>query len=86
MSIGVRVYKGKRYPDAYLFVATDEDLSRVPDKLLQRMGNLSVALEMELTGSQSLARVSADIVISAIDQRGFYLQLPPAADQFTVKR
>ena len=71
------VYRSTRYPDMYLFVDRDPSDADVPQSLLERMGRLEFALELELTPERRLARTDGATVIASIEQQGFHLQMPP---------
>ena len=73
----VRVYKSRKTPELYLYVDAEEDLDRVPEALLSRFGRPQVAMSLELSADRHLARVDASVVLSEIEDSGFYLQLPP---------
>ena len=77
MSRHVTVYRSKRIADMYLYVDTEEDLSRVPDELLKRFGTRIEALRFELTRERTLARADPLIVLEKLDSDGYFLQLPP---------
>ncbi len=77
MKIDCYVYKGKREPDTYLFVGQEDDCSRVPDELLNMLGELERVMALELSREKKLARSEAATVLKAIEEQGFYLQLPP---------
>ena len=81
MSRLVTVYKSRRLEDVYLFVDRAEGLARVPGDLMSRFGNPVVAMQLALTPERKLARVIGATVLEAIDQRGFYLQLPPRPER-----
>ncbi|MGE0624906.1 MAG: YcgL domain-containing protein [Pseudomonadales bacterium] len=74
----VKVYKTRRKADLYLYVDFSEDLARVPESLLERFGLPELALSLTLTPDRPLARASATEVLSAIDENGYFLQMPPA--------
>ena len=74
----MRIYKGEDAAETYLFVAVLEDLERVPDALLEKMGTMAVVMEIDLKASKRLVRVTGDVVMAAIDEQGYYIQLPPA--------
>lgn len=74
----VKVYKTRRKADLYLYVDFREDLARVPETLLAQFGQPELALSLTLTRDRSLARVDAARVLSAIDEAGYFLQMPPA--------
>ncbi len=77
MSRNVTVYRSKRVADMYLYVDTEDDLSRVPDELLRRFGGRIEALKFELTHDRSLARADPLTVLEKLDSDGYFLQLPP---------
>lgn len=76
----VCVYRSSRTQEMYLYVDAREDLTRVPEALLQRFGQPVRALSMLLTPERNLARADAAQVLASIDESGFYLQMPPAAE------
>jgi uncharacterized protein YcgL (UPF0745 family) len=77
------VYKGRRRPGAYLYLPAPDDPARVPSALLERLGELELVLTLELSPQRRLARADARAVLAAIEERGFYLQLPPAEPDLT---
>ena len=64
----------------YLYVEKTAGLKSVPEALLHRFGSPQSVMTMLLKPGQRLASTSADNVLAAIEQQGFYLQLPPSAD------
>lgn len=75
------VYKSPKKPELYLYVAKAEGLSRVPELLLEPFGQPKHCLTMVLTPERQLARTSGEKVLAAINEQGFYLQLPPQPDE-----
>ena len=73
----VKVYKTRRKADLYLYVDHQADLERVPEELLGRFGEPLEVLSLHLTPDRMLARVAAADVLAAIEERGYFLQLPP---------
>lgn len=74
------VYKSPKKEGAYLYVSRQDKLERVPEALLETFGKPELALIIILTEDKVLARVDAKKVIKALDEQGFYLQLPPSDD------
>ncbi len=74
----VKVYKTRRKADTYLYVDFGEDLSRVPETLLTQFGTPELALSLSLSADRALASVDAGAVLQAIDDAGYFLQMPPA--------
>lgn len=71
------VYRSSKKDFLYLYVAESEGLARVPPALLGELGVPEKTLTLLLSPGRKLARVSADEVMAAINDQGFYLQLPP---------
>jgi uncharacterized protein YcgL (UPF0745 family) len=71
------VYKSLKQLDYYLYVNKDEELQRVPDGLKQLLGRLQKVLELELGSGRILAQADAGEVLRQIEERGYYLQMPP---------
>ena len=80
----VKVFKGARKPDAYLFVDFVEELSRVPEALLTQLGDISEVMSLKLTAQRELARADAAEVLQQIAVSGFYLQLPPPEGEIVI--
>lgn len=75
----VTVYRSAKVADLYLFTDRGMDTDDLPEELRGRLGELTIALEFALTPERSLARSDPATVLGALDEQGFYLQLPPAA-------
>ena len=73
------VYKGMRKQGAYLYVASSETLTKLPQALLGQLGELQQVMDLDLTPQVNLAAADPAAVMNSIESRGFYLQLPPGA-------
>jgi uncharacterized protein YcgL (UPF0745 family) len=71
------IYRSTARQDTYLFVPHADDFEAVPAALLERLGGLELALELELSPERRLARTTGARVIHHIETDGYYLQLPP---------
>lgn len=71
------IYRSNRVEGMYLYVDKKEDLARVPDTLLQSFGKPEVAMTLLLHPDRKLARADVNVVLDAIEKKGFYLQMPP---------
>ena len=71
------VYKGTKREGLYLYVNREEGLDRVPEALLTKFGEPTVALSFVLTPERSLAKEDPVKVLEAIENSGYFLQLPP---------
>lgn len=72
------VYKSRKRPGTYVYLAEEDGFSALPGVLLETLGSLEQVMALELSPQRRLARVEAASVIAALQARGYYLQLPPA--------
>jgi uncharacterized protein YcgL (UPF0745 family) len=79
----VTVYRSPREAGLYLYVAQETSLDRVPETLLKHFGKPEEAMQLHLHQDRKLARANAADVLSAIAEKGFYLQLPPPAPELS---
>lgn len=61
----------------YLYLSAEDAFEVLSDELLSSFGTPVFVLSMELTATSKLARVETCKVIAALQQDGFFLQLPP---------
>ena len=76
------VFKSPRKEEMYLYVDKRQGLAEVPEALLERFGQPVSAMTLILTPEKPLARVKASEVMAAIRDKGFYLQMPPAKEEY----
>ena len=76
------IFKSPRREEMYLYVEKARGLVDVPEVLLERFGKPVSAMTLILDESRSLARADVAEVIAAIDAKGFYLQMPPAREDY----
>lgn len=73
------IYKGNKKAEMYLYVPLNKGLKDVPEVLLQSFGELELVMKLELNISRKLARVDVATVLEDIQDKGFYLQVPPSS-------
>ncbi|PCJ17038.1 MAG: hypothetical protein COB04_09525 [Gammaproteobacteria bacterium] len=78
------IYKSPKKDLMYLYVDKTEKLKRVPEPLLARFGEPQLVMEKLLLKSKPLANVDVEEVAKAIVSQGFYLQMPPAKDDYII--
>ncbi|AJQ96172.1 hypothetical protein YC6258_04136 [Gynuella sunshinyii YC6258] len=78
----VSIYKSAKKDEMYLYVRKSEKFSRVPDALMQIFGRADHVVDMLLTEDRKMARVDAGKVLAELEEKGFYLQMPPARDDY----
>ena len=74
----VDVVKSSRKADTYLYLPQGTDWETLPDSLRSVFGDPQPVLTMKLTSERQLARYSGAEVLAALEDKGFFLQLPPA--------
>jgi uncharacterized protein YcgL (UPF0745 family) len=65
----------------YLYVDRERGLVDVPAELLERFGEPQEIMNLVLTPERKLARAEVTEVLASIEQRGFYLQMPPTPEE-----
>ena len=73
----VEIFKGNKKEEMYLYVDQKEGLRQVPADLLSTFGQTESVMVLPLTRDKKLARVEAADVLEAIEQHGYFLQMPP---------
>ena len=76
-SLTCSVYRGRRDEAVYLYVAPPGDFDRVPEALMARLGEPVHVMDLDLHPGRRLARVDAAVLLEALQEHGYYLQLPP---------
>lgn len=79
MQLITQIYRSTKKEGAYLYVPKDTVLTELPAALMRVFGKGELAMTLLLTPSKKLAAISAEVVLAAIEEHGFYLQLPPLA-------
>lgn len=77
MKIICEIYRSPKEEGMYLYVKKEEGLSRLPQDLLALFGKPQQAMVLLLTPEKKLAHADTQKVIQGLEEKGFYLQLPP---------
>lgn len=77
MNVICQVFRSRKEEGMYLYVRKEDGLSKVPEVLLQKFGTAEPAIVLVLTPDKKLARADITRVLAALDDPGYYLQLPP---------
>ena len=73
----VDIFCSSRREEMYLYVDRGKGLEDVPDALRQQLGELRSVMTILLDKERKLARADAAEVLTQIEARGYYLQMPP---------
>lgn len=66
----------------YLYIEKAKGLKSVPEALMDIFGKPIHVADMLLTEERKLARTDAVKVLQEIDDKGFYLQMPPPKEDY----
>jgi hypothetical protein len=77
MKINCNIYKCANKANTYLYLKSGVQTQDLPDGLQLLLGGLTQFLNLELDESSNLAQVGAGHVLAALDDHGYFLQLPP---------
>lgn len=72
------IYKSRKRPDTYVYLAARDDFERLPDALCAQLEPLQFVLELPLDAQRKLARENPVEVMQNLSSRGFHLQFPPS--------
>ena len=70
------IYRCSRKEDMYIYLAEQDDFSKVPPEIMRAIGITELAMELELEADTQLARENAGNVMKNLADKGFHLQLP----------
>jgi uncharacterized protein YcgL (UPF0745 family) len=70
------IYKSLKRQDTYLYTASKDDFSRVPDNLLRLLGGTVHVMDLDLQPERKLAQEDAAEVLQNLQERGWHLQMP----------
>nr|WP_318381372.1 YcgL domain-containing protein [uncultured Enterobacter sp.] len=74
------IYRSAKREQTYLYVEKKDDFSRVPDALMQSFGQPQLAMLFPLDGRKQLANADIEKVKEALNNQGYYLQMPPPVE------
>ncbi len=77
MTLICTVYKSVKREGMYLYLEKSGSLDKVPESLLKVFGSPEFVMTLALTPERKLARVARDEVVQAVNEQGFFLQMPP---------
>ena len=73
----IEIFKGHKKQEMYLYVEQKNGLKSVPEELMATFGQTESVMVLLLTKDKKLARVQASDVLAAIENQGYFLQMPP---------
>lgn len=61
----------------YLYLTEKDDFSKVPESLMQLLGDLDYSFEFDLSKDRKLVKAEALEVLRIMAENGYFLQMPP---------
>lgn len=80
-TIIANIYKSHLKDEMYLYVAKADLLNKVPQQLLDLFGKPLLVSTLLLKEDKPLARAKIADVLTSIEEKGYYLQMPPLPDK-----
>lgn len=71
------IYKSTKKESTYLYIRHKDQFESIPEQLLKQFGKPIFVTVLDLSKREHLARVSSEIVKKSLEEKGYYLQLPP---------
>ena len=72
-----QIYKSPKKEEMYLYVPRERGLEDVPEALLASFGEPVEVMSLVLSADKKLARADVNEVMEALEEQGYYLQMPP---------
>lgn len=77
----IEIFRSSRKEEMYLYVQKAKGLVDVPEPLMKQFGEPHSVMTLLLEPEKKLARANAAEVLQKIEEQGFYLQMPPTAEE-----
>lgn len=75
------IYRSPKKAEMYLYLTQKDDFSDLPEALLKAFGKPEFSMMVNLDKREKLAREDIHKVKTALEQEGFYLQMPPSVSE-----
>lgn len=76
------IYRCSKKEGMYLYVDKAKGTEDLPAALLKQCGKLELAMTIMIEQGKKLARADSTKVLQAIEENGFYLQMPPVFENY----
>lgn len=76
------IYRSLKRDEMYIYVEKLKGLKEVPDELYKLFGKPELVMDMLIKPDSKLSRVEAAMVLESIEEKGFFLQMPPPKEDY----
>lgn len=70
------IYKCSRKPDMYIYLAEEDNFSKIPKDIYNSLGITELAMTLELDADRKMAKEDPLEIMGNLTNNGFHLQLP----------
>ena len=77
------IYRCSKKEGMYIYVDKEKGTAHLPEPLLKQIGKTELAMTLVIKTDSKLARANAQDVLVAIEEKGFYLQMPPSLHELS---
>ena len=81
LSVDTIVFKSAKKNDFYLYLKADREFESLPMELRHSFGTPIFVMDLTIDEQRRLARADTLKVLRALEENGFYLQLPPVGHE-----
>ena len=71
------IFKSARKEEMYLYLVKEDGYGDLPERLRQHFGKALFVMQLDLQPGRPLARADVAVVMNALEDQGYYLQMPP---------
>ena len=71
----IHIYRSRRKPDTYLYLARKDDFSMVPESLMTVFGEPEFSFSFHLWEQKKLIKECTNIVLDNLQEQAYHLQL-----------
>ncbi len=82
MNIECTVYKSLKTEDLYLYLPRGTQYDDLPDGLKQLFGPHEKVMDLDLRKDRKLGREEVEVVMQALQDPGYFLQMPPSPQDY----
>ena len=78
----ISIFKASKVEELYVYVDRVKGIASLPEELQEKLGKTIHVTDMILEPTRKMARADAKKVLQQIEEKGFYLQMPPAKEEY----
>lgn len=71
------VYRSEKKAETYLYLPIGMTFTDLPESLQQTFGDPMLVMRLDVEADSKLAQADPGQVLRALDEQGYFLQLPP---------